>query len=112
MSQCNPAKIREGGNILIEHIVLFKVKSGTPSEESDRMLEALRSLAGRVPAIHELTCGTNTSNRNQGFTHGLLVRVPSQNALEVYINHPEHQRIVAEYVRPIVETVIVVDYEF
>lgn len=96
---------------MIEHMVLFKVKPATPVVATEKMLEELKGLRTQIPAILELTCGTNTSDRSQGFTHGLLVRFRSKADLDAYIPHPEHQRVVAEYVRPIIESVIVVDYE-
>lgn len=97
---------------MIEHMVLFKVKTGTPAAATEKMLEGLRGLRGQIPTIQELTCGVNSSDRSQGFTHGLLVRFRSTSDLDAYVPHREHQRVVAEYVRPIVESVIVVDYEY
>jgi hypothetical protein len=96
---------------MIEHLVLLKVKSEASPAEGEKMVQALRSLVGRVPSIQDLSCGANFSNRNQGFTHGLLVRCRSRADLDAYINHPEHQRVVAECVRPIVENIVVVDFE-
>ncbi|PYV02850.1 MAG: stress protein [Acidobacteria bacterium] len=96
---------------MIEHLVLFKVKSEASPADAEKMVLALRSLAGRVPSIRELHCGTNFSNRNQGFTHGLLVTFRSRADLDAYSDHPEHQRVVAECVRPIVESIVVVDFE-
>ncbi len=96
---------------MIEHLVLFKVKGEVSPADAEKMVQALRGLTGRVPSIQELRCGTNFSNRNQGFTHGLLVRFRSRPDLEAYIDHPEHQRVVAECVRPIVESILVVDFE-
>ena len=75
------------------------------------MVEAFKSLQGRVPSIHEISCGKNTSDRSRGFTHGLLVRFRSQADLDEYLVHADHQRVVAEFVRPMVEEIIVVDYQ-
>ncbi len=96
---------------MIEHIVLFKVKSEASATDADRMLEELRGLAKSVPTILELTCGTNISSRNQGFTHGLFVRFGSRADLEAYMRHPEHQRVLEDHIRPITENIIVVEYE-
>ena len=96
---------------MIEHLVLFRVKAHTQVEDELKMLNGLRSLPGHVASIVELSCGKNTSDRSQGFTHGLLVRFRSQADLDAYIVHPEHRRIVSECISPIVENVIVVDYE-
>jgi len=96
---------------MIEHLVLFKVKVEVSAADAEKMVQGLRSLVGRVTSIQELRCGTNFSNRNQGFTHGLLVRFRSRSDLDAYVDHPEHQRVVAECVRPIVESIVVVDFE-
>jgi hypothetical protein len=96
---------------VIEHMVLFKVKAEATPADSTTMIQELRKLREHIPEIQELTCGVNTSNRNQGFTHGLLVRVQSQRDLETYLAHREHQRVASQHIRPIIESVIVVDYE-
>jgi len=96
---------------VIEHLVCFKMKADAPAEAIDGLLNALRQLPSRVPGIRELTCGANFSARGQGFTHGLLVRFGSRADLEAYARHPEHQRVVAENVQPVVETLLVVDFE-
>ena len=96
---------------MIEHIVLFKVKAGTPAEQVEAMLEGLRSLKTQVPGIVDLTAGTNLTDRGKGFTHGLVVRFEDRLALDAYGPHPAHQDVVQRRVRPIVEDLIAVDYE-
>jgi hypothetical protein len=95
---------------MIEHIVLFKLKPDAPADAGERMLERLRGL-GSSPRIVELTCGVNFSARSQGFTHGLLVRFRTRADLEAYAVDPEHQKVIAEAIRPVVESVLALDYE-
>jgi len=96
---------------MLEHLVLIKVKADTPVEKTERMVKELRTMGALVPSIQELGCGINVSDRSQGFTHGLFIRFKSQRDLDAYLSHPEHDRIVGEHLYPIVENVIVVDYE-
>ncbi len=96
---------------MIEHLVLLKVKPDASVEEAEKMMKGLKSLPRLIPVIRELSCGKNTGDRNQGFTHGLLVRFKSAADLETYVDHPEHKRIVDECLTPVIEDVIVVDYE-
>ena len=96
---------------MIDHIVLFKVKEGTPPESVSGMLEGLRGLEARVPGIVALSAGENFSDRSQGFTHGLVVRFQDQAALGAYLPHPAHQEVVQNLIRPIVDDVLAVDYE-
>lgn len=96
---------------MIEHLVFFKVKPTATPKEVERMLADLRALKASIPQIVNLTCGANFSERSQGFTHGLAVRFASRGDLQAYINHPEHQRILAASIRPIVDSVLALDYE-
>jgi hypothetical protein len=96
---------------VIEHLVCFKLKADAPPEAIEKMMRELRGLPARVPGIRELTCGANFSARSQGYTHGLLVRFASRADLEAYGVHPEHQRVVVEAVQPVLESLLVVDYE-
>jgi hypothetical protein len=97
---------------MLEHVVLFKVRSGTASDLLARMADGIRGLKEYVPVVVDLTFGANVTDRGQGFTHGLVVRLNSREDLDLYLEHPEHVRVVSEDVRPIVEDVLAVDYEW
>ena len=96
---------------MVEHLVLFKVKPGTSEEAVQAMQDALRGLQESIPGILEITVGANFSERSQGFTHGLLVRFQDRAALDTYIPHPAHEDTRNTYILPIVDDVLVVDYE-
>ena len=96
---------------MVEHLVLFKVKAGVSEDAVQAMQTALRGLQEAIPGILEITVGANFSERSQGFTHGLLVRFQDRAALDIYIPHPAHEDTRNNYILPIVEDVLVVDYE-
>ncbi len=96
---------------MVDHIVLFKINESATGEQIEAMLESLRGLQDQFDGITELRCGPNTSDRSQGFTHGLFVRFKSQEDLDEYMPHPIHQKAVADFIIPILDTIIVVDYE-
>ena len=48
---------------------------------------------------------------NRGFTYYLVVLLKGQENVAPYLNHPSHKKFSAEFVRPIREDSIVVDYE-
>lgn len=95
---------------MVEHLVLFKVKSGVGEDAIQAMQRALLGLKDSIPGILEITVGANFSERSQGFTHGLLVRFQDRAALDVYIPHQAHEDARNNYILPIVEDVLVVDY--
>jgi len=97
---------------MIEHIVLFRWTEGTGQEAIDHAIAELRQLKGKIPGIVDLTCGTNFSDRAKGYTHGLVVRFKDRSALEAYGPHPEHQRVVQNFITPIRAEILALDYEF
>jgi hypothetical protein len=96
---------------MVEHVVLFKTTPKATAEQKERMIQELKKLQDRIPGILGLTVGHNFSDRNQGFDIGLVVRFVDRQALEVYLPHPAHRGCVDEFVGPIKQDALVVDYE-
>lgn len=101
-----------GENAMVEHLVLLKLKPGASEQKTQAMLEAVRGLKAKMDGIVDLTAGPNYSDRAKGFTHGVMVRFRDREALAKYLPHPIHQQVVQEHIKPILDEVIVVDYEF
>lgn len=96
---------------MVEHMVLMRWKEGVDPSKVLQAFEAVRALKDRIPGILELTCGENFSDRAKGFHAGLYARFRDRAALEAYLPHPLHQRVVEDFVVPIREDAIVVDFE-
>jgi hypothetical protein len=97
---------------MIEHVVLFRWQENASQEAIDTAVLELRKLKNRIPGIVDLSCGTNFSARAKGYTHGLVVRFTDRPALEAYGPHPEHQRVVQNFINPIRADILALDYEF
>lgn len=78
---------------MIEHMVWLKFRPAVTPQKIEQHLAALRSLKNTVPGIIELSVGLNFTDRANGCTHGLLVRLASRKDLETYLRHPEHVRV-------------------
>jgi hypothetical protein len=96
---------------MVEHVVLFKTTPDATEEQKQRAIAALKTLKDKIPGIVDLSVGSNFTDRNQGFDIGLVVRFTDRSALEVYLPHPAHRGCVAEFITPIKQDVIVLDYE-
>ncbi len=96
---------------MIVHLVLFKWKEEATSESILATIEALKRLKSKIPNIIDLSCGKNFTNRAQGFQHGLMVKFRDRNDLESYQNHPAHQEVVQNLIKPILADIIALDYE-
>jgi hypothetical protein len=96
---------------VVEHIVLFKWKSGTNSQAIDAVMTALRALRSEIPGILSLSVGEDFSGRGQGYTHGLHIQFESREALDGYGPHEAHQAVVQTLINPIRDSVLAFDYE-
>lgn len=96
----------------VAHHVWFGWKEGTSAETIEKTMEELRALKDKIPEIVEIHCGSNFTQRAPGFTHGLTVILKDKASLPVYADHPEHQRVLNEHIKPHLEKVQALDYEY
>lgn len=75
------------------HIALYKWKDTAREEEIKTALAKVKSLAKKVPGIIEISTGENTSKYSEGYTHVILVRGESQEAIDAYRRHPDHAEV-------------------
>ena len=97
--------------MMIEHLVLFKLKPEATAAQIDTMITQLQGLAQQIDTVRELSCGRNFSPRGEGFAVGLRVKFDDRAGLEFYGPHDAHQSCVATYIKPIMDSVVVVDFE-
>lgn len=98
---------------MIEHLVLFKLKPGTTEAQIKTLTDALLSMKSQIPGILEISAGVNNSpeGKDQGFNFGLLVRFEDAAARDGYLPHPVHVQTGKDHIRPLVEDVLVLDFE-
>jgi hypothetical protein len=93
---------------MIEHLVFLKLND--EGSNIDKVISALVALKGKVPAIEEISCGRNFSDRSKGFNVGLRVVVKNEAAIDEYRLHPLHVDVLNNIIKPVLEDMIVCDY--
>ncbi|MFL5842498.1 MAG: Dabb family protein [Thermoleophilaceae bacterium] len=76
------------------HIAWLRFKDGVTDAQIERHLAACRSLPEKVPVMIDLQCGANFTDRAAGYTHGIVVTLPNRDAIDAYLQHPEHIKVV------------------
>jgi hypothetical protein len=96
---------------VLRHVVLFKFKDDTSTEQIRRIEEAFRALPEKIDAIHDFEWGTDVSVEGiaRGFTHCFLVTFKSEADRDAYLPHPAHQEF-GQLLRPHRDQVLVLDY--
>ncbi|MGE7425788.1 Dabb family protein [Staphylococcus capitis] len=76
---------------MIEHIVVVKARAGAEMAVTEALVEFAAGIAV-LPGLIELTVGPNVHTRSldAGVTHGMLVRLVDEAALDRYQKHPVH----------------------
>ncbi|KAJ7526773.1 hypothetical protein O6H91_16G022700 [Diphasiastrum complanatum] len=86
----------------IEYVLLFEAKKDINSATIEGVINVLAHLQHELgQLVVQLTAGRNFSPRNQGYTHGLVARIPSGKALHDFKSHPAYISILAEKILPI-----------
>ena len=98
---------------MIEHIVLLKLKDGVTEEQIQAIADGLDKLKQVIPGLLDVSAGCNNSpeGKNEGFNYGFIVKFKDAAARDGYLPHPEHKYLAKTYIRPIVDDVLVFDYE-
>ena len=93
---------------MIEHAVFFAVR---PGADAGPMVQALSGLRDEIPGIVSLSVGENFTQRGKQFTHGLVVRLESRDALQAYLDHPAHVAAVEDHVKPVLDDLLALDWD-
>jgi stress responsive alpha/beta barrel protein len=95
---------------MVHHIVLLTFKPGH-DRQWQPLLRALDALRPLIPGMMSLVGGPYDSPEgfNQGYTHGLLITFKDAAARNHYLDHPEHEKVKADFL-PLVEKVVAFDF--
>lgn len=96
--------------MVVVHLVFFSFKVDASEVQIEALMSELRAL-GALPGVISLTCGKTFTTRGKQWTHALTVHFTDKAALDAYAPHPAHQKVLNEFVKPILEEVIAIDYE-
>lgn len=94
---------------MVKHIVFWKVEGGPSGENAQKVKELLEGLKGKIPGMLELEVGFDFSNSEQSADVALYSVFNSKEALDGYIVHPEHQKVVP-FIKSVAKERRVVDY--
>ncbi len=94
---------------MLTHIVCWKYKEETTSDERAEHIARLRALPDVIPNITSFDVGSDILHLERSFDTGLVAVYPDREALDVYTDHPAHQEVAA-LGRQIAEKVVSVDF--
>lgn len=95
-----------------QHLVLLQFKAGVPAAMIAGLFADLGGLREVIPGIEHFSGGPYSSPEglNQGFTHGFVMTFRDAESRNVYLDHPEHEKV-KQAILPHIDNVIAFDYE-
>lgn len=98
---------------MINHIVLFKLKSNISSQDKNTLQKEFFNLKNKISEIISVSGGDNISieKLDQGFNKGYSLFFKDLISLRSYLISKAHKSFVKKYVNSFVDDVIVFDYK-
>ena len=98
----------------IQHVVLCWLKEPGNAEHRNQIIEISKTFR-KIPGVLEVRVGrvikSDRAIVDDSFDVGILVVVPDAKRLQEYLNHPIHQNAKRDILMPLVEKVLVYDFQ-
>ena len=95
---------------MLTHIVIWKYRAEATAAERAEHVAMLRRLPSVIAEIESFAVGFDVLHLPRSYDTGLVATFRDRAALDVYTDHPEHQKVV-QYGRGLSEHVASVDFE-
>ncbi|MGW0485562.1 Dabb family protein [Nonomuraea sp. NPDC003214] len=96
---------------MIRHIVLFTWTEDATLAQKAGVLTALRGLPGVIPQIRSYTVGMDAGINQGNHEFAVVADFDSEDDYVTYRDHPEHQKVIAHHVKPILASRAAVQLE-
>ena len=85
---------------VFHHIVLLELQPDTPDDAVDELVDALRRLPDAIEAIRTYRVGRDAGLAADNATVAVVAGFDDEDGFVVYRDHPAHQAVIAELIRP------------
>ncbi len=98
---------------MINHYVLLKLKKNVPLKRLEELETNMRKLSNEISGINSINFGTsiNHEQKDNGFKYCISMVFADLKSLDNYVSHEKHKEVIEKYIAPIIEDVLVFDYE-
>ena len=86
---------------MVRHVALFRWKPETTAEDVSKVEAALHRLPATIPCIKSYRFGRDLGVQDGNADFALVADFTDQDGLTTYANHPDHQAVIQDLIRPI-----------
>jgi len=83
------------------HVVLLTLAEHAPAGRAEEIAAALRELPAQIPELRSYVVGVDAGLTAGNATIAVVADTDDQAGWEAYRDHPEHQKVIAELIAPV-----------
>ena len=97
---------------MIRHVLLIRFKATATAKDLSELEAAFMKIPSLIEGVTYVEWGENNSpeNKNEGFTHCILMTFADHKARDFYLPHAQHIKL-KEIFKPLLDDIIVLDYD-
>ena len=95
---------------MFRHVVLMRWKADATDARRAAVVEGLQQLPGFIPELRSYSIGTDAQVNDGNYDLAVVADCDDVDAYLVYRDHPEHQAVIADHIRPILADRAAVQY--
>ena len=96
---------------MLRHVALFRFTPESTPEQHQAMFEALRGLPAVIPELKGYQVGPDQGLVDGNWDAAVVADCDDEAGWQTYTDHPAHQRILIEQIRPMLAERAAVQYE-
>jgi hypothetical protein len=96
---------------MIRHVVMFRWTPQATEEQKRRVVDELGRLPALLPVLRAYHVGPDLGLAEGNFEFAVVADFDDLAGFQAYREHPEHRRIIAEFIQPIAAQRAAVQHE-
>lgn len=96
---------------MLRHVALFRWREGTTEKQQQDLCAELARLPSLVPELRDYRFGADAGLADGTWDFAVVADFDHSDGWRAYREHPEHQRVIAEHIRPMAADRASVQYE-
>lgn len=85
---------------MLRHVALFRWREGTTDEQERDLMEALSRLPAAIPELRAYRFGADAGLVQGNWDFAVVADFDDAAGWRAYRQHSDHQRVIAEHIRP------------
>jgi len=98
------------GKPRFRHVVLLRFRADASEEAKQALRNGLGALPDQIPELRSYRFGDDAGVAEGNFDFAIVADVDDEAAWRTYAAHPAHQAAIAQFIRPILEQRVAVQY--